>query len=243
MNNLTDREFWKEYWKNYVYERVPERSEFDAYFTPGMRRGEGKTSIEIGGFPGTMSLYFKRLGFRPTLLDFYIDADIIRGLERSNGFDEGSIECIESDFFAFEPQGKLYDLVFSIGFIEHFADTADVIRRHAALVRPGGTLFIVLPNFRGLNGWVQRTFDRANYDAHNISSMVPQRLRDIMATLPFSDVSVSYTRKPMLWLEPKKTAVNRLMRPVVKCMSYALKLMPIPCRAISPYIVVKGVKV
>lgn len=52
MNNLTDREFWKEYWSNYIYEKVPARSEFDKYFTPAMHGGEGKTSIEIGGFPG-----------------------------------------------------------------------------------------------------------------------------------------------------------------------------------------------
>ena len=77
MNNLTDREFWKEYWSNYIYEKVPARSEFDKYFTPAMHGGEGKTSIEIGGFPGTMSLYFKRRGYSPTLLDFYVDPKII----------------------------------------------------------------------------------------------------------------------------------------------------------------------
>ena len=135
MNNLTDREFWKEYWSNYIYEKVPTRSEFDKYFTPAMYGGEGKTSIEIGGFPGTMSLYFKRRGYSPTLLDFYVDPKIIDGLEESNGFSKGDVEYIESDFFAFKSE-KQYDLVFSIGFIEHFDDTADVIRRHVDLVKP-----------------------------------------------------------------------------------------------------------
>lgn len=34
MNNLTDRNFWKEYWSNYVYEKVPVHSEFDDYLAP-----------------------------------------------------------------------------------------------------------------------------------------------------------------------------------------------------------------
>lgn len=242
MNNLTDRSFWKEYWSNYIYEKVPARSEFDDYFPEGMSQGNGRTCIEIGGFPGTMSLYFRRLGYRPTLLDFYVDPTIINGLEESNGFCKGEVEYVESDFFAFDSP-KQYDLVFSIGFIEHFDDTADVIRRHVDLVKPGGTLFIALPNFRGLNGWVQRTFDRRNYDAHNISSMIPARLRDILASLPLKNPKVVYTRKPMLWLEPRKGVRNKLARKVVRFFSYAIKLFPIPSRLFSPYIVLTAEKI
>lgn len=242
MNNLTDREFWKEYWSNYIYEKVPTRSEFDKYFTPAMHGGEGKTSIEIGGFPGTMSLYFKRRGYSPTLLDFYVDPKIIDGLEESNGFSKGDVEYIESDFFAFKSE-KQYDLVFSIGFIEHFDDTADVIRRHVDLVKPGGTLFIALPNFRGLNGWVQKGFDRRNYDAHNISSMIPSRLRAILGSLPLKDVKVQYTAKPMLWLEPQKGVKNKIARKVVKFFSHAMKLFPVPSRLMSPYIVLTAEKI
>lgn len=241
MNSLTDRNFWKEYWSNYIYEKVPMRSEFDDYFPKGMERGNGRTCIEIGGFPGTMSLYFRRLGYRPTLLDFYVDPKIIEGLELSNGFEKGDVEYIESDFFAFDSP-KRYDLVFSIGFIEHFDDTADVIRRHADLVKSGGTLFVALPNFRGLNGWVQRTFDRRNYDAHNISSMIPLRLRNILASLPLEEINVEYTRKPMLWLEPRKGARNKIARKIVRIFSYAIKLFPIPSRIFSPYIVLTAKK-
>jgi 2-polyprenyl-3-methyl-5-hydroxy-6-metoxy-1,4-benzoquinol methylase len=242
MNSLTDRNFWKEYWNNYVYEKVPQHSEFEAYFPEGMLEGNGRTAIEIGGFPGTMSLYFKRHGYSPTLLDFYIDPSIIEGLEESNGFSKGCVEYIESDFFAFSP-AKLYDLVFSIGFIEHFDDTADVIRRHADLVKPGGTLFIALPNFRGLNGLVQRIFDRRNYDAHNINSMIPARLRGMLAAMPLRNVKVAYTRKPMLWLEPRKGAANAVARRAVRLFSYAAKLFPVPSRLMSPYIVISAEKI
>ena len=189
-----------------------------------------------------MSLYFKRRGYSPTLLDFYVDPKIIDGLEESNGFSKGDVEYIESDFFAFKSE-KQYDLVFSIGFIEHFDDTADVIRRHVDLVKPGGTLFIALPNFRGLNGWVQKVFDRRNYDAHNISSMIPSRLRAILGSLPLKDVKVQYTAKPMLWLEPQKGVKNKIARKVVKFFSHAMKLFPVPSRLKSPYIVLTAEKI
>lgn len=241
MNNLTDRAFWQEYWKNYKYERVPARSEFESYFPADIYPGNGRTSIEIGGFPGTMSLYFARRGYRPTLLDFYVDPAIIKRLEKENGFGDNVIEAVEHDFFTYHTDRR-WDLVFSIGFIEHFDDTADVIRRHVELVKEGGTLLIVLPNFRGINGWVQRTFDRHNYDAHNISSMIPSRLRSILATMPLHDVRVTYTRKPMVWLEPKPGLRNRVARSLVRGLSYMLKLLPVKSRLLSPYIVITAVR-
>jgi 2-polyprenyl-3-methyl-5-hydroxy-6-metoxy-1,4-benzoquinol methylase len=60
---------------------------------------------------------------------------------------------------------------FPFGLIEHFNDTKFIIGEHLKFLKPGGTLFITLPNFKSVNGWVQRSFDKENYDKHNINSM------------------------------------------------------------------------
>ncbi|MDR2911386.1 MAG: class I SAM-dependent methyltransferase [Bacteroidales bacterium] len=237
-SNLTDRNYWKTYWLNYEYRKVPQKMFFDKYI-PTLT--DGKSFIEIGGFPGTMPVYFhKKYKSTVSLLDFYIDKEMVTKLETANNIAQGSIECIESDFFAFDTE-KRYDTVFSLGFIEHFANTHDVIKRHIDLLASDGNLLIILPNFLGLNGWIQCRFDRENFEAHNLKSMEIPRLKEIMQQFDLSAVHVEYTRKPMVWLEPK-TSASPFLRKAVKLLSYALKMFPIKSRFLSPYIVISAKK-
>lgn len=237
-NHLTDRIFWKEYWKNYQYKKVFQHYFFDKYIDIKERN----TSIEIGGFPGSMSIYlYKKYGFFVSLLDFYIDKKIINQLEEINGIPKNTIECIESDFFKFQSEKK-YDMVFSLGFIEHFDDTYDVIKRHVDLLSDNGQLLIILPNFRGINGLFQKVFDYKNFKAHNLNSMVISKLENISLDLSLKNIIVEYAGKPMIWLEPKAAIGNRIARVFVKCLSYSLKLFPIKSKIFSPYIVIKANK-
>ncbi|MDR3189090.1 MAG: class I SAM-dependent methyltransferase [Prevotellaceae bacterium] len=237
-NNLTDRKFWQEYWKNYEYEKIPAKVPFKK-FLPKLD-GAG-SFIEIGGFPGVFAAYFYKRGCKDvSLLDFYIDKSIVNKFEAVNDIPQGAISCIESDFFKFETDKK-YDIVFSYGFIEHFEDTKDVMERHTKLlnlknVMGGGILLIILPNFRGLNGLIQYIFDRKNLRAHNLNSMKLSTLRNIATDLGLKNISVEYSRKPMVWLEP--AVGSKLLRRLVKLLSHFLKLFPIKCRWLSPYIIV-----
>ncbi len=166
-NELTDRAFWSEYWSNYQYEKVPEKTIYKNY----IKDINGKSFIEIGGFPGINAAYFYKNGCKDvSLLDFFIDRKIVSGFEELNDLPEGTIKCIESDFFKFSAE-RLYDITFSFGFIEHFDDTKDVLKRHVDLLSDNGNLFVILPNFRGLNGLIQWLFDRKNLRSHNLRSM------------------------------------------------------------------------
>jgi SAM-dependent methyltransferase len=52
---------------------------------------------------------------------------------------------------------RTYDVVMSIGVIEHFRDPADVVQRHINLLKPGGTLILQVPNLAGwVNQWLLR---------------------------------------------------------------------------------------
>jgi SAM-dependent methyltransferase len=236
-NYLTDRNFWKEYWKNYKYEKIPSKVPFNKFLS---KLEQANSFIEIGGFPGVFSTYFYTKGCKKvSLLDFYIDRNIVRGFEKVNGIPENTIHCIESDFFTFKTNDK-YDVVFSFGFIEHFKDTKDVIQRHVELLVDDGQLLIVIPNFRGLNGFVQYVFDRKNLHAHNLDSMKPALLKNIAIDLGLKNIAVEYSRKPMIWLDPKASTV--FIRKLVKLFSYMLKLFPVKCRLLSPYIIIYAKK-
>lgn len=232
-NELTNRDHWANYWSNYKYEKIPSKTLYDKYI-PTLK---GDSFIEIGGFPGINAAYFyKNFCKDVTLLDFYVDKSIVGKFEQINSIPPGSIKCIESDFFLFEGE-RTYDIVFSMGFIEHFENTKDVIDRHIRLLSENGRLLIILPNLRGLNGWVQWLFDRQNLYSHNLESMKMDALKDILKHSGLLSWKVEYTRKPMVWLEPKPGIQNTILRKLVKGFSYFLKLFPIKCSLLSPYII------
>lgn len=232
-NSITDKEYWDNYWKNYQYDKIPKKVVFER-FMPKLTRGIN--FIEIGGFPGVNAAYFYRRGIRDvTILDFHINKEIVRNFEKINDLPEGTIQCIDNDFFTFSSEKK-YDVVFSSGFIEHFEDTRDAIARHIDLLSEKGQLLIIIPNFLGLNGKLQRRFDRENLDSHNLQSMKISYLKEIMQSFNLYDVSVGYLGKPMVWLEPKPE--NQKRRKWVKMLSYALKLFPVKGKLLSSYIAI-----
>lgn len=237
-NELTDRAFWSEYWSNYQYEKVPEKTIYKNY----IKDIKGESFIEIGGFPGINAAYFYKNGCKDvSLLDFFIDRKIVSGFEKLNDLPDGTIKCIESDFFKFSTD-RLYDIVFSFGFIEHFDDTKDVLKRHVDLLSDNGNLFVILPNFRGLNGLIQWLFDRKNLRSHNLRSMKISVLKEIMSDFSFKKTEVFYTVKPIVWLEPKPGLINLIGRKAIKLLSYFIKLFPFKGSFLSPYIIIKAAK-
>lgn len=236
-NSITDKAFWDEYWNNYKFEQVPEKVVFEK-FMPSL--STAKSFIEIGGFPGVFASYFFKHGVKDvTLLDFYINRHIVHKFEETNSLPSDTIKCIKSDFFNFNSERK-YDIVFSAGFIEHFLDTEDVIKRHVELLSDKGQLLILLPNFLGLNGYVQKIFDKENLENHNLDSMRIEKLREIVKTFDLKNIQVDYIGKPMLWLEPKPQNINK--RKYIKMLSFASKLLPIKSKLMSPYIIIYGSK-
>ncbi len=245
-NELTDRAFWLKYWeskKNLVF-RIPRGYPFLPELESLIRSRGIQTLLEIGGFPGYYSVWARQLGVTATLLDFVVHRPILQELEQANRVPEGATGVIEADIFALQPDAA-YDLVMSNGLIEHFYDTEDIVRRHTQFVKPGGAVFISLPNFRGLNGWFQKTFDPANYEKHNIGCMDPAFLRDVCQKTGLVNVEARYSGYFMLWLENRESQpfwVRAFMKLTWFPIKVFFKLLPFNTKAFSPYIVVTAVK-
>ncbi|MDB5131639.1 MAG: tam 3 [Mucilaginibacter sp.] len=245
--NLTDRAFWKSFWES--------KKDLIFHIKPGYIFGDIlakliaekniKTAIELGGFPGYYATYLKKYQhLETTLFDYYIHDGLIDQLLKKNGLQHGDIQIIEADLFTYKP-GKFYDMVLSFGLIEHFNDTKSIIETHLQFLKPGGVLFITLPNFKGVNGWVQRKFDRDNYDKHNISSMDTQLLADHCRTLGLTQVEAYYHGRFSTWLENRSQQggmVKALVKTIWLAGKVLTKIIPFESKALSPYIVVKAVK-
>jgi len=242
---LTDREFWKNYWsaKPELFSQPIERkSLFKDLFDQIIQKNNIKNAVEIGGFPGTFSALLQlEYGIPSDLVDYYIDDELISQFKKTNGLKESDIQSFEIDVFSDFKAEKQYDLVFSIGLIEHFEDTKKIIEGHTPFLNNSGTLFLIIPNFRGINGWIQRTFDMDNYSKHYIECMDPNYLKKLLNS--FDTIETGYFGGFTIWLENYKDQ-NILTKILFKSIWLTGKLLykvfGIKNRLFSPYIYAIG---
>lgn len=240
-NSLTTRQYWLDYWRSVRARPVPR----EAFFSDLLPRFPAAPArfLEIGGFPGTYSAYFRKyLDYEVTLLDFVISPEVVAEVERVNGLPPGTIRCIEGNLLERHPSPE-FDVVFSAGFLEHFRETEALFNRHRDYLAPGGTLFISMPNFRGISGWVQKWLDPANYAAHHLAAMDPALLARLAEKAGLVDIQVEYRGVPHLWLE--QTARGGILaRRIVALISALLQRSGgwLRGRWFSPYLVITARK-
>jgi 2-polyprenyl-3-methyl-5-hydroxy-6-metoxy-1,4-benzoquinol methylase len=213
---LTDREFWEE---EYIWSdvRLPSRPDPNFSFDRALMNAfahhaaprAGDTVLEIGCAPAKWLVHLaERHGARVQGVEYSPKgADVSRANLAACGLD-GAIET--ADFFAFDAEPV--DLVVSLGFIEHFDDTADVFSRHVALVKPRGRLVIGVPNFRGLNGVLQRLGDAPYLALHNRGAMVPALYRDLAARHQLTELFLAHIGGPdPVIVRSRRTPVTALV--------------------------------
>jgi 2-polyprenyl-3-methyl-5-hydroxy-6-metoxy-1,4-benzoquinol methylase len=181
VSEISDRDkAGKGYWDQiYVPERRPEAinprdtslrnyiaRRFHRFFEKNLSAMEGKELLEVGcGGSQYLPYFSKEFGLHVTGLDYSelgcAAAERVLAAERVAG------EIVCADFFN-APQnlfGK-FDVVVSMGVVEHFVDTAKCVAAIANLVKPGGIILTTIPNMRGLTGALQQAFDRDLFNKH-----------------------------------------------------------------------------
>lgn len=168
---MASAEFWDSYWANLQLPSVvnPDFS-FDRClcraFKEHVPRGEGKTLLEIGCAPGRWMIWFQQqLGYAVDGLEYLPPACVKTRENLALNNVEGRV--FEADFLYHDLPRASYDVVVSLGFIEHFRPAAPVIQKHVELVRPGGLLVMGIPNFRGVNYALCRLLHRDWLRVHN----------------------------------------------------------------------------
>jgi SAM-dependent methyltransferase len=177
---LTERGFWDNYWeiRNSEAAEIKRSSEvssvnaildvFDKYLPVN---GDFHV-LEIGGAPGQYLIYmaknfkyhlhsldFSKIGNEQTLRNLTI-ADIKIDIYENDLFSENLMEDL--------PQ---FDIVYSLGFIEHFYDLNQVVKKHIDLLRPGGILLLGVPNLGGIYGFFLRRTAPRLLAIHNLEAM------------------------------------------------------------------------
>lgn len=242
--NYTDKDYWSNYWRHFKPEIINENILFHDILKE-LPKGNLKC-LEIGGFPGTYSIFLKKFkGFRPTLLDFYIDNSILERIMILNDLDLNDIEAIQGDIFKTKEEPE-FDVVMSFGFIEHFEDTRLIIEKHLNFLKKGGSFLITLPNLRGVLGFITKKFDIESYKTHNIQSMNLKKLNYIIRELNIEKFEIKYYGQPYLYLN-KHVKISEQRKKIILLLSKMFcKVLPKlglhKNKIFSPNIVISGIK-
>ncbi|MDT8443883.1 MAG: class I SAM-dependent methyltransferase [Desulfuromonadales bacterium] len=140
------RDFTSEPWTPKHYDMRCLEAVFSRQLTP-----EISTVLEIGCGNSQWLAWFARQNRSVSGVDYSeLGCDMARLRTKAQGC-EVSIHCGDMFKISTETVG-LHDLVYSIGVVEHFSDTTEIVRSLSRFVKPGGCLLTVIPNLRSMHG-------------------------------------------------------------------------------------------
>jgi len=170
---LTTKQHWANVWRKTNLKAVefnPRRFQFrelDTLLKRHLPKSSNLTLLEIGCYPGRYMWYFNRFfGYKVSGIEYIQQlCEPIREQLRRCGIDA---EIIHADILSYQPlEDHQWDVVVSLGLIEHFSNPEEIIRKHLTLLKTGGYLILVVPNHAGINGKILKTIHPEKYAMHN----------------------------------------------------------------------------
>jgi len=186
----TTEDYWNKHWKKTVSGKVitdnvitlvAHNRRLDILLKNTLKKGDKKI-LEIGCSPGRWLLYFyKEFGFKVYGVDYSeIGCKITEANLRRNHV-KGKI--IHETIFNTSFQNKYaeyFDIVYSMGVVEHFTDPHAVIDIHLKFLKKEGILIITMPNFGygSLYLWLQKILKQEDITKHhNVKMMKIQNFK------------------------------------------------------------------
>lgn len=127
---------------------------------------QGMSLIEVGcGNSGWLPYFAREWGLAVTGIDYSeLGVETARAVLAREDIDG---DVVRGDMFR-PPDGLAgrFDVVVSLGVVEHFSDTVAAMYAVTSFARPGGLVLTEVPNLRGFNGWMMRRLNREVYDRH-----------------------------------------------------------------------------
>jgi len=174
---LTEQAYWDRFWDKCKLLLEANKTADDLMtceilniFDKYLSNIANKNVLEIGGAPGGFLVYLtKKFKCRAHILDYSAT-----GCQKAEenfkllGFD---VKVYQLDLLSSKVALPLFDVVYSLGFIEHFEDIDSVIKKHLDLLKPGGILLIEVPNFSGVYAPFMRCFAPNMLSQHNLNAM------------------------------------------------------------------------
>ena len=238
----TEQAHWDEAWKHPTKARIP--SKLNVGVLNFMQLLEkhvkpGNSYIEIGCAPGKMLVWVASvLKAEASGLDYSKT-----GIAQCRALFDAlrlKIDLHHVDLFQHNLQPASFDVVTSFGVIEHFDDPREVVQKHVDLVKPGGVALIVVPNYGGVYGSLQRWCDAENLTLHNLEIMNPSALEKLADASEFEKVSAYPFGKMSPWLVSLDKKLPRIIsKPLYLVMNAIGLLQPVTIKMLAPVLVLE----
>ncbi|MDE2027110.1 MAG: methyltransferase domain-containing protein [Candidatus Omnitrophica bacterium] len=200
---ITDKEFWADYWGNikipilvdYGLKNDRIIAETIKKYVPVATRGEW--AIEVGCAPGKWLIFLnKELQYKVAGFE-YVEAAAEKTVENllSQSIKKDQFKVVKGDFIRDAMEEK-YPLILSLGFIEHFTDVDAILLKHLEGMAEGGYLVLGVPNFRGVNFYIQRIVDRflehKMLPNHNLKAMDLSKFEEFARAHQLTPLFIGY---------------------------------------------------
>ena len=174
-SKLTGQTFWEDYWEGKPGKRGWKkinmaRKELFKTFDQFLPATKGLTILEIGGAKGEFLLYFARhFEYKAYSLDY----SRVGNEQTLETFSNARlpVEVFERDLFGDNSDLPKFDIVYSLGLIEHFDDPGSVVEKHLDFLNPGGILLLGVPNYSGIYHVVLHRLAPSIEKTHNLKIM------------------------------------------------------------------------
>jgi SAM-dependent methyltransferase len=169
-----DEGFWDEIWTGFSLPAYFDKNDrllstYDKHFRKNFPKCDSDSQIkilEIGCAASRCLPYFKKeFGYEIWGIDIS-KVGCLAAKENLRLHDiEGNI--VLGDIFESNPIPEDYfNVVYSLGFVEHFENPAQTLRYIAKYPKKGGLVFTQIPNICGLYGYMLRLFKAKHYAVH-----------------------------------------------------------------------------
>lgn len=174
-DRLSDKEMWQGLYseqKDGRFWPFPDKRcsafELDRVYQKYLPRGKDITILEMGCGGSKWLPYFSKVfGYKIYGVDYTQEGcrSALLNLQKVGG--TGDIFCKDFAELGEHFKGR-YDLVISLGVVEHFSKPNEIIGMFSDCLRGGGVIITFVPNLSGIMGTLLKRLDWKLYDTHNI---------------------------------------------------------------------------
>ena len=241
----TTTSHWNAVWSKEPRWRLPSRLNVGVWDMQRLLRRHvrpGMRVLEIGCAPGKLLAWVAKVLHATVSGIDYSEIGMAHARKLFKALDVSGDLRQENVFESTIPQST-FDVVYSLGVIEHFDDPRDIVRRHISFAAPGGIILIVVPNYGGIYGRLQRYFDPENLSIHNLGIMSAQRLQDLIPPATCRAVRSYRYGRLSPWLINFHHRWNRSISLLTALTLNAIGLVqPVPIPTLSPFIVLEATR-
>lgn len=195
---LTNKEFWNKGYTDRQIGILPHpRLLFDFELMKILEEylpsKKGFNLIEMGcGGSKWLPYFYRKFGYNVFGID-YSEAGVEKAKQNLKILNcNGKIWCL--DFLRDLPASlyNSFDILISLGVVEHFTHPERILEIFAKLLRNGGIIVTICPNKIGLPGYMHKAFSRETYNLHKIFNLDTLKLWHIRANFKIIHSSYLY---------------------------------------------------